>query len=83
MQELPKLRFVLPPILALAFLSACAGSSDIDAKKQDKELATETAKGFAAVDDAKCQSYGFRVGTTAYSDCRKQFESEHKQSESE
>ena len=49
----------------------CAPGTTAYEEKQD-EKAAKTAVG--AINDAKCQSYGFQPGTPAYAQCRKDFD---------
>ena len=68
-------------VLFAVYLTGCtsAGMSDVGAKKQDKEMATETANGFASIDDARCRSFGYQPGTATYAQCRSDYEKLHKQ----
>jgi hypothetical protein len=72
-----------PLIFAILFLFGCflfgCASSDLNPKKQDKEMAAEAAKAYGPIDDAKCQSQGFQPGSPAYAQCRKEIENIHKQ----
>jgi hypothetical protein len=65
-------------ILMSLFLAGCAGQGLDPEKKQDKASAAEAAKTTAAIDDAKCQSFGFQPGSPGYAQCRKDFDNEHK-----
>ena len=66
-------------LLILGCLGGCAGGgmNDVDAKKEEKEIAAQTAKGFGSIDDAKCRSFGFQPGSPAYAKCRSDYESLH------
>jgi hypothetical protein len=69
-------------ILVLAVcLLGCAGSgmSDVDAKKQDKQMANDTAKAFDSIDDAKCRGFGYQPGSLAYTQCLSDYEKLRKQ----
>jgi hypothetical protein len=69
-------------ILMSLFLAGCAGQGLDPEKKQDKaseaEAEAEAAKATAAIDDAKCQSFGFQPGSPGYAQCRKDFDNGHK-----
>jgi hypothetical protein len=67
-----------PLIFAILFLFGCA-SSDLNPKKQDKEMAGEAAKAYGSIDDAKCQSQGFQPSSPAYAQCRNEIENIRKQ----
>jgi hypothetical protein len=74
------------PILVVAgCLAGCAGTgtSDVDAKKEDKAMATETAKSFDSIDDTRCRSFGYQPGSSAYAQCRSDYAKIHKQGDSE
>ena len=75
-------------ILVAVLLAGCAGHS-IDCEmgitwhencapgtaayeERQEEKATKAAVG--AIDDAKCQSYGFQPGSLGYAQCRKDFD---------
>ncbi len=67
-------------ILALVLLAGCASSKEIDPmKKEDKAAQDQATSAEAAIDDTKCQSYGYKRGTPAYERCRKDYEAWHKQ----
>ncbi len=68
-------------LVLAAYLTGCAGSgmSDVDAKKEEKEMATETAKGFDSIDDTRCRSFGYQPGSSAYAQCRSDYAKIHKQ----
>jgi uncharacterized protein YcfL len=67
-------------VLALVLLAGCQSAKDIDVqKKEDKVAQDQAASAEAAIDDTKCQSYGYKRGTPAYEKCRKDYEAWHKQ----
>jgi uncharacterized protein YcfL len=67
-------------VLALLLLAGCNSAKDIDIqKKEDKVAQDQAAAVEAGIDDTKCQSYGYKRGTPAYAQCRKDYESWHKQ----
>ena len=67
-------------VLALVSLAACTSAKDIDVqKKEDKAAQDQAASAEAAIDDTKCQSYGYKRGTPAYERCRKDYNDLHKQ----
>ena len=65
-------------ILISLLLAGCAGHELDPEQKQDKASAAEAVKATAAIDDAKCQSFGFQPGSPGYVQCRKDFDNEHK-----
>jgi hypothetical protein len=65
-------------IVGIFLLFGCT-SSDLNPQKQDKESAAEAAKAYGPIDDAKCQSQGFRPSSPAYAQCRKDIENIRKQ----
>jgi outer membrane biogenesis lipoprotein LolB len=68
---------LMPVVLLLA---GCAMQQQSDAeKKADKAAAEEAAKETGTIDDARCQSFGFQPGAAGYTRCRKDLESERKQ----
>ena len=76
---------VLAAIVGVA-VGACGtsgGMSDVDAKKQDKEMAAETAKGFESIDDARCRSFGYQPSSPSYAHCRDEYKKLHAQSSGE
>jgi hypothetical protein len=67
-------------ILTVALLAGCASQQSPDPQaKEDKAAAAEAAKETGAIDDARCQSYGFQPGSPRYAQCRKDIDSERKQ----
>ena len=77
-----KARSAVPILVVAGCLAGCAGTgmSDTDAKKEDKAIATETAKGFDSIDDTRCRSFGYQPGSPAYAQCRSDYAKIHKQS---
>ena len=67
-------------VLALMVLAGCTSAKDIDMqKKEDKAAQDQATSAEAAIDDTKCQSYGYKRGTPAYEQCRKDYQDWHKQ----
>jgi uncharacterized protein YcfL len=67
-------------VLALVLLAGCTSAKEMDVqKKEDKVAQEQAASAESAIDDTKCQSYGYKRGTPAYEQCRKDYESWHKQ----
>ncbi len=67
-------------VLVLLLLTSCASDKQKEAeKKQDKAEQAQFAAAEAAIDDTKCQSFGYKRGTPAYEQCRKDYEDFHKQ----
>jgi hypothetical protein len=68
-------------VLAFVLLAGCSSiEKQADAeKKQDKAEQAGATAAEAAIDDTKCQSFGYKRGTPAYAQCRKDYESTHKQ----
>ena len=60
-------------------LADCAGHDLDPEKKQDKASEAEAAKATGAIDDAKCQSFGFQPGSSGFAQCRKDLDNERKQ----
>ena len=66
-------------VLALVLLAGCNSAKDLDVqKKEEKQAQDQSAAAEAAIDDTKCQSYGYKRGTPAYEKCRKDYEAWHK-----
>ena len=66
-------------VLVLLLLAGCNSAKDIDVqKKEDKAAQEQSAAAEAAIDDTKCQSYGYKRGTPAYEQCRRDFQDVHK-----
>jgi len=67
-------------VLALVLLTGCSSiEKQAEAeKKQDKAAQEQAAAAEAGIDDTKCQSYGYKRGTPAYEQCRKDFQDVHK-----
>lgn len=76
-----RIRGVALALMAVALLFAsCAMQQQVDPeKKADKAAAEAAAKETGTIDDARCQSFGFQPGTSGYTQCRKDLESERKQ----
>jgi hypothetical protein len=69
---------MLIPVAIL--LAGCANQQSPDPQaKEDKAAASEVAKETGAIDDTRCQSYGFQPGSPSYVQCRKEIASEHQQ----
>jgi starvation-inducible outer membrane lipoprotein len=68
-------------ILVLLLLTGCSSlSKQIDEeKKQDKVAQADAVAAENAIDDTRCQSFGYKRGTPAYLQCMKDYESAHKQ----
>jgi hypothetical protein len=67
-------------ITMATFLAGCANQHYADPQaKEDKAAAKAAAKETDAIDDARCQSYGFRPGAPRYAQCRKDIDNERKQ----
>jgi uncharacterized protein YceK len=68
-------------VLALALLTGCSSiEKQAEAeKKQDKAEQAGAAAAESAIDDTKCQSFGYKRGTAAYAQCRRDYENLHKQ----
>jgi hypothetical protein len=68
---------VLVLIPAAIFLASCANQQHPDAQaKEDKAAIQETTKEIESIDDARCQSFGLQPGTSGYTQCRKEIDSE-------
>jgi hypothetical protein len=66
--------------LALVLLAGCNSAKDVDIQqKEDKAAQEQAASVEAGIDDTKCQSYGYKRGTAAYNQCRKDYQAWHKQ----
>ncbi len=73
-------RMIFALVTAAVLLVGCANHQQLDPQKQeDKAAAAAAAKDTATIDDARCQSFGYRPGTSGYEKCRKDFDDEHKQ----
>jgi uncharacterized protein YceK len=68
-------------ILVLVLLTGCSSISTQveEEKKQDKVAQADAVAAEAAIDDTKCQSFGYKKGSPAYLQCRKDYENAHKQ----
>jgi hypothetical protein len=68
-------------VLSLVLLTGCSSlEKQAEAeKKQDKAEQAGAASAEAAIDDTKCQSFGYKRYTPAYAQCRKDYETWHKQ----
>jgi hypothetical protein len=83
MQHRSALAVVLAAIIGSG-VGACGTSGGMsDAKKQDKEMAAETAKGFESIDDARCRSFGYQPGSPSYAHCRDDYKKLHAQGSGE
>jgi hypothetical protein len=71
------LAFVLIPVTII--LAGCANQQHSDQSKEDKAAAEEAAKETGTIDDTRCQSYGFQPGSPRYVQCRKDIDSDRKQ----
>jgi len=66
-------------VLTLVLLAGCNSAKDLDVqKKEDKAAQDQATAAEAGIDDAKCQSYGYKRGTPAYEQCRKDYQAWHK-----
>ena len=65
-------------VLVLVLLTGCVSKIVEAEKKQDKATLDQAASAEAGIDDTKCQSYGYKRGTPAYVQCRKEFQEVHK-----
>jgi hypothetical protein len=74
-------RYVALMSIPLAiFLAGCASQQQPDPQaKEDKAAAEAAAREAGAIDDARCQSYGFQPGSPRYTQCRRDIEGERKQ----
>jgi hypothetical protein len=67
-------------VLGLVLLTGCGINKQIEAEKnQDKAAQADAMAAEAAIDDTKCQSFGYKKGSHAYLQCRKDYEDAHKQ----
>jgi hypothetical protein len=67
-------------VLGLVLLAGCTSAKDLDVqKKEDKAAQEQAASAEAAIDDTKCQSYGYKRDTPAYEQCRKDYLAWHQQ----
>lgn len=67
-------------VLVLVLLASCSSSKDIDIQqKEDRAAQQQAATAEAGIDDTKCQSFGYKRGTPAYQQCRRDYEAWHKQ----
>jgi uncharacterized protein YceK len=68
-------------VLALVLLTGCSSlTKQIDEeKKQDKVAQADAVAAENAIDDTKCQSFGYKKDSPAYLQCMKDYESMHKQ----
>jgi len=77
-QKVPGLAFLLIPVVIL--LACCASQQRPDAQAKEAKVEAEAvAKETAAIDDARCQSFGFQPRSPRYAQCRKEFDSEREQ----
>jgi hypothetical protein len=68
-------------VLVIVLLTGCSiiEKQNEAEKKQDKAEQSGAAAAEAAIDDTKCQSFGYKRNTPAYAQCRKDYEDSHKQ----
>jgi uncharacterized protein YcfL len=68
-------------ILVLLLLTGCSSlSKQIDEeKKQDKVAQADAVAAETAIDDTRCQSFGYKKNSPAYLQCMNDYESAHKQ----
>ena len=68
-------------ILVLVLLTGCSSLTKQveEEKKADKVAQQDAVSAEAAIDDTKCQSFGYKRGTPAYDQCIKDYENVHKQ----
>jgi len=69
-------------VLVLLLLTGCSSLTKQieDEKKQDKVAQADAMAAETAIDDTKCQSFGYKKGSPAYLRCMKDYEDAHKQS---
>jgi len=65
-------------VLVLLLLTGCISKQIEAEKKQDKAAQEQAAAAEAGIDDTKCQSFGYKRGTPAYEQCRRDFQDVHK-----
>jgi hypothetical protein len=74
-QKVPVLA-ILPAVLLLA---CCAGQQHPDLQaKEEKEATGAVTNMTAAMDDAKCQAFGYQPSSPRYFKCRDRFDAERK-----
>ena len=68
-------------ILVLVLLTGCSSLTKQieEEKKQDKVAQADAMSAEAAIDDTKCQSFGYKKGSPAYLQCLKDYDNAHKQ----
>jgi uncharacterized protein YceK len=68
-------------ILMLVLLAGCSSISKQveEEKKQDQVAQADAVAAETAIDDTRCQSFGYKKGSPAYLQCMKDYESAHKQ----
>jgi uncharacterized protein YceK len=68
-------------ILVVLLLTGCSSlTKQIDEeKKQDKVAQADAVAAETAIDDTRCQSFGYKKDSAAYLQCMKDYESAHKQ----
>jgi hypothetical protein len=68
-------------ILVLLLLTGCSSlTKQIDEeKKQDKVAQADAVAAETAIDDTRCQSFGYKKDSPAYLQCMTDYESAHKQ----
>jgi hypothetical protein len=68
-------------ISVAVLLAGCANQQQSDSQSREDKAALEAAaKEESAIDDARCQSYGFQPGSPGYVQCRKDINNERIQS---
>lgn len=59
------------------FLTGCANQHQADAQaKEDRAAVEQAAKDVHSIDDARCQSFGFRPTSPGYTQCRRELDGE-------
>jgi uncharacterized protein YcfL len=66
-------------ILLSLLLVGCADHQSDQQQQENKAAAAAAAAGVAAIDDAKCQSFGYQPGSSGYRQCRESFDNQHAQ----
>jgi starvation-inducible outer membrane lipoprotein len=68
-------------VLALLLLTGCSTieKQAEEEKKQDKVAQADAVAAENAIDDTRCQSFGYKRGTPAYLQCMKDYENAHEQ----
>jgi hypothetical protein len=77
-QKIPVLGFLLSP--AILTLACCANQQHLDSQaKEEREATGAVTNMTAAMDDAKCQAFGYQPSSPRYFQCRDHFDAERKQ----